>query len=54
MFTDGGVPETGRKMLSVIREEDELPEEMGASFNDVPLEMNFEDMDAAICTPISN
>ena len=34
MFTDGGVPETGRKMLSVIREEDELPEEMGATVNE--------------------
>ena len=41
MFTDGGVPETERKILSVIREEDEVL----ASFSDKPPELNFEDVD---------
>ena len=41
MFTDGGVPETERKILSVIREEDEVL----ASFSDQPPELNFEDVD---------
>ena len=41
-WTDGGVPETERQILSVIREEDEQL----ASMSEQPNELHFEDIDA--------